>query len=786
MIVCWIVFPVVLTAVAVGCGLLLERVAGVRVPGPLLPLLGLCVIAIVGQATTEFDSTAELTLPIALVIAVAGAVLARNRGGWRLDPWAAVAAVGTFVIYGAPVIFSGDATFAGYIRLDDTASWLALTDRALEAGSNVDGLAPSTYEATLDFYLNSDYPLGALIPLGVGGDLIGQDLAWVWQPYLCLLAALLALALYALLAETGLGPRARALIALVAAQPALLFGYTLWGGFKEIATAALVVLIAVLALRAITERVTGRGLLPLGVASAGVLAVLSVGGGIWVLPLLLPVAVQWFRIARGEAIRNAVWLTVIVAVLSVPSILAAGFFGRPAASTITQDDRLANLIEPLSLLQVFGIWPAGDFRVRPEEKTLTYVLIAVMAVAVAVGAVWAIRRRRWTLLLYGGGVLLSCGVTVVLGSHWVDAKALSIASPVLALAAMLGIVVAFKGWARVPAVALGVAVVGGIVWSNAVAYHEANLAPRDRMAELEEIGEQFAGEGPTLVNQYEPPAARWFLRDADPESISELRRRFIYLRNGDTVPKGGFADVDQIALPDFFVYRTIVQRRSPSASRPPAAYRLVQRGRYYDVWQRSEPLTETTMTHVALGGPEQPTAPVPCAQVRALQEQALPTDRIVGVRRPAAVFVNLGDADVPRGWSGVAGQPAMVRPEGEGTLTATMETTEGGEYDVWLGGEPRGEAKVSIAREKVGSARHTLSYAEAYKLIGTIELDAGRHLVEIEYGAGDLHPGSGGFPEGIGPLALTRADDARRLEELPPEQAERFCGEPLDWISLMR
>jgi hypothetical protein len=37
----------------------------------------------------------------------------------------------------------------------------------------------------------------------------------------------------------------------------------------------------------------------------------------------------------------------------------------------------------------------------------------------------------------------------------------------------------------VEAVVVAAAIAGGVLWSNALAYHEANLAPRDRLAELE-------------------------------------------------------------------------------------------------------------------------------------------------------------------------------------------------------------------------------------------------------------------------------------------------------------
>ena len=55
------------------------------------------------------------------------------------------------------------------------------------------GLPLSTYWATLSYSLARGYPLGSLLPWGVGRALVGQDLLWLFQPYLAFMAAMLAL-----------------------------------------------------------------------------------------------------------------------------------------------------------------------------------------------------------------------------------------------------------------------------------------------------------------------------------------------------------------------------------------------------------------------------------------------------------------------------------------------------------------------------------------------------------------------------------------------------------------
>src|ERR671937_472510 len=134
---CWLLFPFVLGLLSVGCGLLLGGVAGARLPGTLLAPAGLAVMIVVAAFATMTDATAELAVPAVVALSVAGFALSIPLRERRLDRWALVAAVAVFAVYAAPIVFSGQATFAGYIPLDDTATWLAMTDRVLEHGTSV-------------------------------------------------------------------------------------------------------------------------------------------------------------------------------------------------------------------------------------------------------------------------------------------------------------------------------------------------------------------------------------------------------------------------------------------------------------------------------------------------------------------------------------------------------------------------------------------------------------------------------------------------------------------------
>ena len=98
----------------------------------------------------------------------------------------------------------------------------------------------------------------------------------MFQPYIAFLAALLALALFALARPLVRSVWAACFVAFVAAQPALLYAYSQWSGVKEIAAACLIAGACALA----TGKGATKGLrsgLPAATAAAALAGVLSVG-----------------------------------------------------------------------------------------------------------------------------------------------------------------------------------------------------------------------------------------------------------------------------------------------------------------------------------------------------------------------------------------------------------------------------------------------------------------------------------------------------------------------------
>ena len=782
--VAWILYPLILLALCLGVGLLADVLTGRRLPGALLAPAGLAAIVVVGQFTTLTDATAELTLPLLLVLAIAGAGLALPWRFGRPDPWATGVALAVFAVFAAPVVLSGAATFAGYVKLDDTATWLAMTDQVMERGRDLDGLEPSTFSATLEANLPGGYPVGVFLPFGAAQKLVGGDLAWVFQPYLSFLAAMLALCLWQIgggLAAVLSRPGLRALAAFVAAQPALLFAYALWGGIKELAAAAFVALAAALAGDLL--RTGGRtkrdasdassvddedqprraDAALLALAAGALVDVLSIGGLVWLGPMLLALAVLAWRTfeprhVAGLALAFALPLLVFV----LPILLGGGF--NPFQAGLTEESEIGNLIEPLSPLQALGIWPSGDFRVDPSASVPTAILIAIGVGAVLYG-LWTAWRRRAAAQLLFATALLAAAAIVLVGSPWVDAKALAVAAPVALSLAMLGAIAALCV-DRLTGALLIVAVAGGVIWSNVLAYGGVNLAPADQLVELEQIGEDFAGQGPALMTEYNPYGARHFLRDVDGEGVSELRVRQVTLRDGTTAEKGEAVDLDEIDLNALFEYPTLVLRRSPVASRPPLPYELAWVGDYYEVWQRPEvPEGDIVLSHQPVGDEFDAGGVPECSEVTGLGLLALANQ--LGQPPQSIRLVAAPHAPV---YDATAGEFVVPRA---------------GRYDAWLKGSARGSVELLVDGEQVGEVRQELNNDGGYIYMGETELTQGAHAAELRFGGADLHPGSGGFPRPeVGPLlfAPTAAESASPIVTVPVDEADRLCGKSWDWI----
>jgi hypothetical protein len=797
LLICWIAFPLVLCLLALGCGLLLERAAGSRLPGPLLLPAGLAVIVVVGLFPIMSDATAELTTPLIVVLAAAGLVVSPPWRRTPLDLAAVGCGIAVFGMFAAPVALSGQPTFAAYLPQVDTGTWFVLTDRIMDHGRSLAGLPDSNYRDMLHAVLPVGYPLGSFLPFGTGRKLVGQDAAWVFQPYLAFLSVMLALSLYALSTRLIAFRGARALVVFVASQPALLFAYSQWGGIKEMSGAFVLALLAALVFPLLEDGARGRALLPLSAASAATLGLLSFAGAIWLVPLLL--GALWLSIrlgSRAVALGRAAMFLLITGLLSIPTLAEIGSFFPNATNAAITGEVKDTLFHPLSWRQLFGIWPAGDFRGLPDQIGLTNVLVGIVAVAAVAGLVWAWRTRKWELLLYTAGVGTACVFVVVFGSPWVDAKALAITSPAVVIAAMAGVFALPLPVRRVLTPVAAVVITGGVLWSNALAYHDVMLAPRGQLRELQQIGKQFAGQGPTLLTEFEPYGARHFLRDSDVQGPSGLKPVRIVQPGGHIFVGSGSdfeVDTESYDIKALLAYRTIVRRHNPASSYPSSVYRLVWSGRYWEVWQRSEQ-PGRVLAHLALGGFGQPVRRPRCRDVLGLARIAGADGRLAVSRRPRLSEAQLSRVPVWRSRTkGITALPKALR---SGVVPGRLEAPLDSHYGFWMSGVFDRQVQLFVDGEALGNLRRefNLSYP-FYVYMGSAQLSRGEHSLELRYGdEGALHPGVGGHAAisptlgsrrallGFGPLVFAPDNQSWRVTYVRPARARALCGKSWDWV----
>jgi hypothetical protein len=814
LIVSWVLLPLVLAAVGAGWGVLAERLAGARV-GVLLVPLGLAAALVVASLLTAWSTIAPAAVPVVGVGAVVGLAL-----GWphrrEISRWPVLAALGALLVYGAPVLLSGSATFAGYVRLDDTATWLGITDQVMSHGRSLAYLPTSTYSLLLAANVTNGYPLGAFMLLGIGHGLTGIDSAWIFQPYLACCGAAIAFGIFALVEPLIESTRLRALVAFLGAQPALLYGYGLWGGIKELTAAFLLVLGVALIARVLARRPESpRTMLLPAIPAAALIVTLGTGAGAWIVPALLCVLIAWIlRRRRGEA-RKVAWdlgvlggATVVLALpmwVTLSSVLGA--YSGINSENLPTSETLGNLIQPLSGWQLAGIWPVGDFRLR-APTVATALLVAVVLLSAA-AAVWlTVRRRRFGIVAYVVVALSGCAIGYLANSTpWVLGKALAISSPALLAAALVGGAL-LLGWRRPVGVLVLLALGGGVLWSNALAYHDVLLAPRSRLAELQHIGGLVAGRGPTLIDDYEVYADRHFLRSGAPVEPAEYRSVTLPLRNGAILTKSAWADLDSFAPATLEPYRSIVLARSPAQSRPPSLYSLVWRGRYYELWQRPARPTSRLLSHVPYGesnklpycgvaqnrpGTEAPLcsadpAAIPsCTQIERLGARAAREHAdLVAYQRPQPVVARGDQTRWPAAWTHDPASRTLY-PNTPGTAFAQIRVYGDQDYEVWLGGSFSRGFEVSVDGHHLGKLKDELLDIGEYAPVGEVYLTPGVHVFALTYPHADLTPGSGDNQQtslaaiSLQPLSRPPA----QLLRVAPGKARSLCGRSLDWVEIV-
>jgi hypothetical protein len=457
------------------------------------PAVGLALLCALCWATVRLPGHGVVSAVLVLVLTVAAVIYLWGRvegvgeavaAGW---PVALIALLATAL----PFAVEGHFGILGTSFNPDMSQHLLAADRLAEGHSSQ--------------LLDQGYPLGphsivvALnkgLSIGLVQGFSGLTVA------VAILACLTALAAFV---ELPWLPRIAG--ALLVGLAYVVASYFAQGAFKE-TMQALFLLAFVLALRE-TDRAWSE--LPLRYVPAALIAVGSVytysfPGLIW----LGGAAVLW-AIFRRPAIKPLGLALLAFVVLVAPEI------GRMIEfhSFETFDPNgpgLGNLFGQISPFEVLGIWPSGDFRLAPGDGAVPapayYLGIAFALVLFAYGVVQLWRRRETAILCGLVAAALAYVAARVGGTPYTAAKAVEIASPMVALAILpplldeacrvclpMGNKVDMRRLA-VPAAAALFVLAAGVC--SLLALANAPVGPTTYSSTLSDY-RKLVGEGPTLV-----------------------------------------------------------------------------------------------------------------------------------------------------------------------------------------------------------------------------------------------------------------------------------------------
>jgi hypothetical protein len=790
----WLWAPVVLYVLALGLGLLAERVLRLELPNALVAPVGMAVAIVLVVPVYRIGIGAAGATPLLVVLAIAGLALARRDLLRRANPGAAgIAAVAAYGLYLAPVILSGHWTWPGYNFVNDTASNLVFADLLEHHGFTRPSAADSTTAAIQALPAGEGYPVGAHALLATVRPLTGAPLAAVYQPVVGAVAGLAAMSLAHLARRAGLASAPAAAAGFLAVGGALLYRYGLHGGIKEVAVVALLGTAAGVGVETVAGGLKVRAVVLLAVCALPLVLVFGAAGAPYGLVLAVLVLASALasrdRPSRAHVARVAAVGAAVALVAAAPTLSQTVDFGRSASDAFANTGGastayLGQLVRPLPAVQSAGVWFADDYRgeADPGWGTRNAIAIAVVLALALAGVAAELRRRRPAGVLLLGTAAVPAAALAPYLSPYADAKLLVVLTPAVVLMAAIGAFTLLRS-ARLPMRGLGAAgalvLTLGVLYSDALAYRVTQLAPPDRVAAMTDAAVHARGGGLWLVNEWEE-YAKYFMRririNAAFESFSPRPAR---LRRPGPI-FGRYYDLDMERVGYVTSFPGIIKRRAPDASRPPAAFRKVYENRYYEVWRRAAGID--VRGHIPLQRLFDPTGIPSCAAVRRLARRAGPDDVLVAARRAAVPQLDVASIARPRLWTRRSGLPGVAVPTVPGTVEGSV-ATRSGRHRIWLEGSFGRPTSVRVDGELVGAADEVNGPGQWAEL-GTVRLRAGRHGVEVVRPSGALGPGNRYFGQ-VGPVALEPIRP-ERLVTVPPERARSLCGRAWDWIELVR
>jgi hypothetical protein len=426
-------------------------------------------------------------------------------------------------------------------------------------------------------------------------------------------------------------PARRVLTAVLVALPYLAASYFAQAAFKETAE-ALLVLTFVVFLLAPGALPAGswqrlRFALPVLALLGGIFFSYSFAGVAW------PVAIAALWSLTLPAVRRALrpkallrfllrpltlLALVVLAGLAVLALVGpfgfAGSFNKVAGS---------NTYGPVSPIETLGVWWSSNYRLDAVgSAALPGLAGAIAVVALLVGVAWWVQRREATVPIALAASAVLYLVSLPFSGDYSQAKALMIAAPLAMLVAAKPLIWEFPslsrrraengpispgigpsaGAWRVGWAVLGVAFVGGAIYSSLLALRDAPVAPPGHGSELRAFLPVVRGE-PVLYAGQDRYAAYELLGADTHVPLVEFPDEAVSPnpeKPFDTGDAYSPIDFDSFSTGTLNAFPYVVTSRAAWNSKPPPNFKRVAATPSYVLWERDGDTPEDR--HVLLEG----------------------------------------------------------------------------------------------------------------------------------------------------------------------------------------
>ena len=387
---------------------------------------------------------------------------------------------------------------------------------------------------------------------------------------------------------------------------------------------------------------------------------------------------------------------------------------------------IGNLAAAVPDWSAAGVWLTADYRFPLVHVAMTHRLDVFVIVLAVLGILYALRRRSWVLAAIGIAAPIALAYYKAHSTAWLQFKSFTITGVFVLTLAFAGACalhesrrrgVSLLGWLAAAVIA------GGVLYGNAITYHDTTLAPAARYYDLAAIGKRYAGQGPTLFPGFDE-YAEYFLREEDGSSSVNPAHGEYTVLPGIPEPGGiGYAfNLNQFRLSYLQRFKLVVEPRSPIAVRAPSNWDLVQQTQYFNVWRQDRPAADVYF-HFPLSGLPHERTPEFCENLTKTLRRAGSGATVAYVNAPAAIDVLPTSGVHPNYWH-VNGSGLIAY--GAGSDRISFSVPQAGNYSLWIAGSIGRPVKFVLDGRSVGTIAYEERYPDQFLRIGSRELGAGR------------------------------------------------------------